>query len=119
CGAQAQDLAGIVRREVAAAGRFQARPLDPAGRPGDAGPDRITIACGPDQANAKPVLALSCLVAQQQRRPAVVGDQDVWAAIVVVIAQGGSSRGKLAREGGPGLRRDVVKFPVLLAEELL
>jgi len=80
-----------MRRKVAAAGGLQPAYAYTTCSPGDNRPDCSGVAFGRDELEAKPVVAVPALVAEQQGRLPVAGDQDILIAIVIEITDSHSS----------------------------
>src|SRR5581483_4994627 len=101
--ADAQDFARVVRGEAAAAARLQATAFHPSRSPHDDRADRAGVALRGDQIQPQPVLPIATLVAQQQRRFAVIRDQYVQVTVVVKIANGHSAGREIPGENGTRL----------------
>src|SRR5215510_9420091 len=82
----APNLARVVRRQVAAAAGLQTRTLYAARRPRDDRADRAGVAFRSDELKPEPVVSVPALVAQQDRRVAVVDYQHVEVAVVIDVA---------------------------------
>ena len=92
-GAEAEHLARVVGGEVAAAGDLEAAARQPPTDHVIVAPTRrgCTRAL---QLHAHPVIAVAGVVLQQHRRAAVVADENVHPAVVVVVADRQAPRRK-------------------------
>src|SRR5438105_15014110 len=88
CGAQPEVQAQITGGEVAGAAAHLIALRAAAGRDPHLRPDAIPVALAAYQAQPQPVVAVPAIIAQQPRRPVVLGNKDVEEAVVIVVAVG-------------------------------
>src|SRR5262245_5246314 len=94
---------------VAAAGPYLADLLLAACREGNARADRIASAWPPEAAQRDPVTAGRAVVMQQQRGAFIVYNEQVLAAIAVVVSHRNPAADDPAAEIGAGLRADLLE----------
>lgn len=90
-GAETEDLAWVVAGKVAATAIFKAGVAFAIDLPGNPGTDGIAIAGLALEFEANPEVIWSGIVLEKKRGFPIVGDQNIDAAIVVVIADGESA----------------------------
>src|SRR5262245_5261857 len=112
----AQNFARVVRRQIAAAAGLQPRTLHAARRPRYDRAYRAWIAFRRDELKSEPVVSVPALVAQQDRRVAVVDDQYVKVAVVIDVADRQTAGGEVAFEDLARLGADVLVFAVDVLE---
>jgi hypothetical protein len=113
----AEDFPRIVRREIAATAVFQTRANRAAGGPADLRADRVTIATDTLQLQTDPTVSGIGDVAQQQRPPAVIADEDINQAVVVEVSRCQAPRRVWLAKCGAGIGADIAQLPGLLVKQ--
>src|ERR1043166_7219473 len=113
----AENLTRIVRREITAARGLETPDLLAAVFPRDDRADRAGITLRRDEIQTDPVVAIAAFVSQQHRRGAVVDDQHVEIAVVVVITDRQATRRPVFTERLSRDRADVFESSVDVLKE--
>lgn len=99
---QTEDLARVVRGEIAATAGLEAGTRDTSCGPADSRSDAVAAASGAYKGKARPVSPFVCLVVQQHTGSGVVGDKDVELAVIVEISHCQAPCGKAFGQGWSG-----------------
>jgi hypothetical protein len=105
------EIAGAV---VAGAAAHLVHPASFCAAQDDAGADGVAVGAGSGELDAEPVVAVFCLVDEQQRAVAEVVDDGLETAIVPQIGDGKAAAGERLDEAGAGGLGDVFEFSVAL-----
>ena len=111
---QAEDVASIARRGVAAAARGEARLLSPAAFQNQLRAHYIRVV-SPRQFDAQPVMVRRRLVVQQDHRLVEMADDEIDTAVVIEVAEGRAASRVRRAEIGAAPMRDVRERATLVA----
>src|SRR6266496_3384112 len=101
-----------MRSEIATAAGFQALSLHTSCLPTDDRAYRTRVAPRSHELQPKPVITVSTLVSKKQRRFAVVDDENIQIAVVVVIAHSEAARRESFAEDRAGIRAHVLVLAI-------
>ena len=87
-----------MRSEITAAARLQATARHATRAPNDDRTDGRRVTFGGDELQPQPVVAIAALVFEQQWCAAVIRDEHIQVAVVVIVAHGQPAGGKISRE---------------------